>query len=85
MTFSFVEGNVPFRSVGLEHDDRTHWKHRRRDERAKFRTSRFDASDDDVNIIPRFERWQLEFSAKGLQNYAKQLDHFGFELGMIGE
>ncbi len=198
MTFSVVEGNAPCRSVGLEHDDRTHWKRRRRDERAKFRTSRFDAtvsflfallvivgsgamillvmwltrktevvgrlfppvelvsgggelldgltdfeppgaieaealnestledairavtgavtnvaasldqrqwdnvlsladpssmstdtrrpgpSDDDVNIIPRFERWQLEFSAKGLQDYAKQLDHFGFELGMVG-
>ncbi len=199
MTFSVVEGNAPFRSAGLEHDDRTHWKRRRRDERVRFRTSRFDAtasfllallvivgsgamillvmwltrktevvrrlfppvelvsgggelldglidfeppgameaealnestfedairavtdavtnvaasldqsqwdspsslagpsststdtrrpgpSDDDVNIIPRFERWQLEFSAKGLQDYAKQLDHFGFELGMIGE
>lgn len=36
-------------------------------------------------IVHRFERWQLEFSVSGLQDYAIQLDHFGIELGLIGE
>jgi len=36
------------------------------------------------DIIPRFERWQLNFSAKGKQEYAKQLEFFGIELGAVG-
>lgn len=41
--------------------------------------------DANYGTVPRFERWQLEFSARGLQDYAKQLDHFEIELGLIGE
>ncbi|MCC9643537.1 hypothetical protein LOC71_14725 [Rhodopirellula sp. JC740] len=36
------------------------------------------------DIIPRFERWQLNFSAKGIKPYASQLDFYGIELGAIG-
>lgn len=36
------------------------------------------------NIVPRFERWQLKFTAKSLTGYATQLDHFGIELAAIG-
>lgn len=36
------------------------------------------------DIIPRFERWQLEFSAKDLKSYAAQLDYYGIELAVIG-
>ena len=36
------------------------------------------------DIVPRFERWQLEFSAKDAGSYAKQLDFYKIELGAIG-
>ncbi len=36
------------------------------------------------DIIPRFERWQLEFSAKDMKSYASQLDFYKIELGAIG-
>ncbi len=36
------------------------------------------------DIIPRFERWKLQFSAKDAAGYAKQLDFYNFELGAIG-
>ncbi|MEO9591610.1 hypothetical protein [Rhodopirellula bahusiensis] len=36
------------------------------------------------DIIPRFERWQLNFSAKGIKPYASQLDYYKIELGAIG-
>jgi hypothetical protein len=36
------------------------------------------------DIIPRFMRWQLEFSAKNLNSYAVQLDFYKIELGAIG-
>ena len=36
------------------------------------------------DLIPRFERWQLNFSAKDLDSYARQLDHYGTEIGLIG-
>ncbi len=36
------------------------------------------------DIIPRFERWQLEFTAKGLKPYAQQLDFHKIELGVVG-
>jgi len=36
------------------------------------------------DIIPRFERWQLNFSAKGIKPYAQQLDYYKIELGCLG-
>ena len=36
------------------------------------------------DIIPRFERWELRFSAKNVRSYAGQLDSFGIELGAVG-
>ncbi len=35
--------------------------------------------------VPRGERWQLNFVAKDVKTYAKQLDHFGIELAAMGE
>jgi hypothetical protein len=36
------------------------------------------------DIIPRFERWQLNFTARDVRQYATQLDFYGIELGAIG-
>ncbi len=36
------------------------------------------------DIVPRFERWELKFQAKGAKAYAEQLDFYGIELGCIG-
>lgn len=36
------------------------------------------------DIIPRYERWELKFQAKGLRPYATQLDFYQIELGCIG-
>ncbi len=36
------------------------------------------------DIIPRFMRWQLNFSAKNLAGYAQQLDFYRIELGALG-
>jgi hypothetical protein len=36
------------------------------------------------NIIPRFERWQLNFTARDIGLYARQLDFYKIELGAIG-
>ncbi len=36
------------------------------------------------DIIPRFERWELKFQAKGLKQYAQQLDFYKIELACIG-
>ncbi|MCA9132074.1 MAG: hypothetical protein KDA45_02930 [Planctomycetales bacterium] len=36
------------------------------------------------DVVPRFERWELKFQAKGLQPYALQLDFYGVELACIG-
>lgn len=36
------------------------------------------------DIVPRFERWELKFGAKGIQDYAKQLDYYQIELACIG-
>ena len=36
------------------------------------------------DIIPRFERWQLNFSASNKNAYAKQLDFYKIELGAFG-
>lgn len=36
------------------------------------------------DIVPRSERWQLNFAAKDLNTYAQQLDFYKIELGAIG-
>lgn len=36
------------------------------------------------DIIPRFERWQLNFTARNLKGYATQLDFYKIELGAVG-
>ena len=36
------------------------------------------------DIVPRFERWQLEFEATDKGAYAKQLDEYKIELGAMG-
>ncbi len=36
------------------------------------------------DVIPRWERWQIEFAATDLITYAKQLDFFGIELATAG-
>ncbi|MGI9469915.1 MAG: hypothetical protein ACR2NZ_00180 [Rubripirellula sp.] len=36
------------------------------------------------DIIPRFERWQLNFTARDIGIYSKQLDYYKIELGAIG-
>ncbi len=36
------------------------------------------------DIIPRFERWQLNFKAKDIREYSTQLDFYEIELGAIG-
>ncbi len=36
------------------------------------------------DIIPRFERWELRFTARDIKSYASQLDFFKIELGAIG-
>lgn len=35
-------------------------------------------------VVPRFERWELKFQAKGLQPYAAQLDFYNIELACVG-
>lgn len=37
-----------------------------------------------ADMIPRGERWQLNFTARSLPEYAAQLDHYQIELGAIG-
>lgn len=36
------------------------------------------------DIVPRFERWQLNFTARDIASYSKQLDFFEIELGALG-
>lgn len=36
------------------------------------------------DIVPRFLRWELRFNAKGIDDYAQQLDHYKIELGALG-
>lgn len=36
------------------------------------------------DVVPRFERWELKFQAKGLQPYAAQLDFYNIELACVG-
>jgi len=37
-----------------------------------------------VDVVPRFERWDLRFTAKDSKTYASQLDYFLVELAAIG-
>lgn len=37
-----------------------------------------------TGVVPRFERWEIKFLAKGLKDYARQLDFFKIELACIG-
>jgi hypothetical protein len=36
------------------------------------------------DIVPRFDRWELKFTARDKRNYASQLDFFNIELAAIG-
>lgn len=36
------------------------------------------------NVVPRWERWEIRFTATSVSMYARQLDHFGIELGALG-
>ncbi len=36
------------------------------------------------DIVPRWERWEIQFSATNQKSYAEQLDFFKIELGAIG-
>ena len=36
------------------------------------------------DTVPRYERWQLNFAAKDLQSYARQLDFYRIELAAVG-
>lgn len=38
----------------------------------------------DPGIVPRFKRWKIKFAAPNSQTYARQLDFFKIELGVIG-
>lgn len=40
--------------------------------------------DGDADVVPRFERWVVQFKAKSIDDYAKQLDFHAIELGAIG-
>jgi hypothetical protein len=40
--------------------------------------------DGDPNIIPRSERWQIQYPSGNLKQYARVLDYFKIELGVIG-
>lgn len=36
------------------------------------------------DIIPRYDRWELKFTARDRRNYAIQLEAFGIDIGAIG-
>lgn len=38
----------------------------------------------DADVIPRTERWEVAYPATTLDTYARQLDFFGIELGVVG-
>jgi hypothetical protein len=40
--------------------------------------------DGDADLVPRWQRWQVEYNASSSQTYAKQLDAFGVELAATG-
>lgn len=37
-----------------------------------------------ADIVPRWERWEVHFSTTSRDEYARQLDFFGIELGAVG-
>ncbi|MBI2481151.1 MAG: hypothetical protein HYV60_21695, partial [Planctomycetia bacterium] len=37
-----------------------------------------------TETVPRWARWEIRYEASSLENYAKQLDYFGIELGAAG-
>ncbi len=39
----------------------------------------------EADIVPRWQRWRLHFDASSLRAYAKQLDYFRIELGVVGK
>ena len=47
-------------------------------------SKRVGGPDGDADIVPRFERWFLQFSARDQAEYAAQLDQYGIELGVLG-
>lgn len=47
-------------------------------------TSRNSGTGGDTTVVPRWERWQIMFSANNLVTYARQLDYFGIELAAVG-
>jgi hypothetical protein len=42
------------------------------------------SGNDDSDEISRWERWEIRYAADSIDAYAKQLDHFGIELGAAG-
>lgn len=40
---------------------------------------------EDADIVARFERWELQFLAKDVNEYAAQLDFYKIELGCVGK
>jgi hypothetical protein len=38
----------------------------------------------DGNVVPRWDRWEIRFSAGLVETYARQLDFFGIELAAMG-
>ncbi|MEM0926711.1 MAG: hypothetical protein AAGJ83_11790 [Planctomycetota bacterium] len=47
-------------------------------------TSRSKGSEPGNQIVPRWQRWELRFSATDKDDYARQLDHHGIELAAFG-
>jgi len=37
-----------------------------------------------LDVVPPWERWQIRWSTNSVASYAKQLDHFGVQLGLVG-
>lgn len=38
----------------------------------------------DARVVPRWDRWEIRFSAAQVETYARQLDFFGIELAAMG-
>ena len=38
----------------------------------------------DPNVIPPWQRWEIRFTTTDIDGYARQLDFFGIELGVVG-
>jgi hypothetical protein len=36
------------------------------------------------NVVPPWERWEIRYTTASLEEYARQLDYFGIELGAVG-